>query len=315
MKFFVASVLLAVFDESAWAQPDRGMEGDGSRRVAVSRVPPIAIPESESPVIIFSAQTTDGRTVKTVWRRPAGDGPVPVVLVVQGSLDEIPLDRLRGFVLGNSVGTRLLNAGYAAAATSPRSYAADIQSPAPIDDVRTVVRVLARQPGVDPSQIFLYGGSGGGSIVLELASEEMVRAVAAGEPATLIYTGMLATSDYRVRLEMMREPALYFTESLRQRTREKLKTVRVPVLIVHSDQHDLHKFNEPIFLPLMRQAGVKVEFRLYPGYGHGLYFGSGDDRWGRGADLNVVAAVVSDLDRFFRAHGATPRKNDRQTRR
>jgi len=79
---------------------------------------------------------------------------------------------------------------------------------------------------------------------------------------------------------------------------------KAPVLILHGDRHDLHKLNKPLFLPLMQEAGVRVQYREYPGYGHGFYFGGGDDRWGKGADEAVVAAVISDVRTFL--HKAIP---------
>ncbi len=73
------------------------------------------------------------------------------------------------------------------------------------------------------------------------------------------------------------------------------------VLILHSDQHDLHKLNKPFVLPIMQEAGVRVQYREYPGYGHGFYFGGGEDRWGKGADGEVVRAVVRDVRAFLDA--------------
>jgi acetyl esterase/lipase len=51
----------------------------------------------------------------------------------------------------------------------------------------------------------------------------------------------------------------------------------------------------------MKDAGVRVEYREYPGYGHGFYFGGGDDRWGKGADEKVVGDVVRDVLAFLAA--------------
>jgi acetyl esterase/lipase len=128
-----------------------------------------------------------------------------------------------------------------------------------------------------------------------------VRAIVAGETATVLYTGMLTTGDCGPRLAIMAAPEKYLTPALRARTLEKLKTLRARVLILHGDRHDLHKLNKPLFLPLMQEAGVQVEYREYPGYGHGFYFGGGDDRWGKGADDAVVEAVVRDVRAFLDA--------------
>ena len=138
---------------------------------------------------------------------------------------------------------------------------------------------------------------GDGFVTLDPA----VRAIVAGEPANVLYTGMLTTGDYGPRLEMMAEPERFFTPELRQRTRENLRGLRAPVLILHSDQHDLRKLNAPLFVPLMKEAGVQVDYREYPGYGHGFYFGGGDDRWRRGADEKVVTEFMRDVQAFLTA--------------
>jgi len=275
-----------------------GMEGDGAGP-ADSRVRPAAVSETDSPLLSLDTTAADGRTVRAYWRRPAGAGAWPAIVFIHGGLsrqeDAILMRQLRV----NPVTTRLLERGYIVAHATFRTYEQDIQSRGPIEDVRAVVQALARETTVDPRRIALFGGSGGGSIALELGADPAVRAVVAGEPATLIYTGMLTTGEYGPRLAMMADPARYLTPELRAATRAKLRGLRAPVLILHSDQHDLRKLNAPLFLPLMREEGVAVEYREYPGYGHGFYFGGGDDRWGKGADEPVVAAVVRDVADFL----------------
>lgn len=276
-----------------------GMEGDGAAPVFHWPVDPVVIPESECPVQGIAARAADGRAARAWWRKPKGDGPFPAILFVHGGLTEFPEASLRQHLTANPVITRFLAAGYAVVMSTFRTYEQDVQSRGPIEDIRAVLRETAKLPGIDPRCIALYGGSGGGSIALELAGDTEVRAVVMGEPATVIYTGMLNTGEYGPRLEMMANPEKYFTPELRERTSEKLKTIRVPVLILHGDQHDLHRLNKPIFLPLMKVAGVKVEYREYSGYGHGFYFGGGDDRWGKGATVEVVEQVVQDVQNFL----------------
>ncbi len=275
-----------------------GMEGDGAGPVT-SRVKPVEIPEAESPIQALDAKATDGRAVRAFWRKPKGAGPFPAVIFIHGGLTQSPEEVLRRQLTVNPVITRMLAAGYAVVQATFRTYEQDVQSRGPIEDVRAVVQMLAKTPGIDGQRLALFGGSGGGSIALELGGDPAVRAIIAGEPATVLYTGMLTTGDYATRLEIMAAPEKYLTPDLRARTLQKLKTLRAPVLILHSDQHDLHKLNKPLFLPLMREAGVKVEYREYPGYGHGFYFGGGDDRWGRGADDQVVVEVVREVRSFL----------------
>lgn len=280
------------------AKRTAGMEGDGAGPM-VTRVAPAEVSEADSPVLTIDTRASDGQPVRAFWRRPRGDGPFPTLVFIHGGLARFQDPVLQSQLRNNPIITRHLAAGHAVVQATFRTYEGDVQSRGPIEDVRAVVHALAREPAVDARRIALYGGSGGGSIALDLGSDPLVRAVIAGEPATILYTGMLTTGDYAPRLEIMADPARFFTPALRARTLEKLKTLRAPVLILHSDQHDLRHMNGPLFVPLMREAGVDVEYREYPGYGHGFYLGGGNDRWGKGADAPVVAAIMRDTRAFL----------------
>lgn len=276
-----------------------GMEGDGAAPVFHWPVPAIKISESECPIQSLDTASTDGRALRAFWRKPSGAGSFPAIVFVHGGLTQFPEKSLRQHLTDNPVITRFLSLDYAVVMATFRTYEHDVQSRKPIEDVRAILQQAAMLPQVDPRRIALYGGSGGGSIALELGADPEVSAIVAGEPATVLYTGMLTTGEYAPRLEIMASPDKYFTAELRKKTREKLKSIRVPVMILHSDQHDLAKLNKPLFLPLMQEADVKVEYFEYPGYGHGFYFGGGDDRWGKGADKALVEQVVADVQKFL----------------
>ncbi len=286
-------------DRDANPKRDAGMEGDGAAAVFRWPVSAIKISDAECPVRTIEAKTADGQDAVGFWRSPRGEGPFPTIVFIHGGLTRFPEASLRQHLTDNPVITRFLDRGYAVVMATFRTYDRDVQSRGPIEDVRAILRQTTKLSGVDPRRIALYGGSGGGSIALELGGDPEVRAIVAGEPATVLYTGMLTTGEYAPRLEMMANPEKYFTPELRERTLGKLMSIRVPVMILHGDKHDLRKLNKPLFLPLMREAGVKVEYHEYPGYGHGFYFGGGDDRWGKGADEAVVDRVVANVDDFL----------------
>jgi len=276
-----------------------GMEGDGAAPVFYWPVQAIKISESECPVRSLETRSADGKILRAWWRKPVGEGTFPTIIFIHGGLRQFPDKSLQQHLTDNPVITRFLSMGYSVVMTTFRTYEQDVQAREPIEDVRAILGQTAKLPHVDPKRIALYGGSGGGSIAMELAGDPEVSAIIAGEPATVLYTGMLTTGDYGPRLEMMASPEKFFTPELRAKTAEKLKSIRIPVLILHGDKHDLIKLNKPLFLPLMQEVGVDVKFLEYPGYGHGFYFGGGEDRWGKGADEEVVQKVVSDVHHFL----------------
>jgi dipeptidyl aminopeptidase/acylaminoacyl peptidase len=286
--------------KSALAEKNRfaGMEGDGNGPLNLF-VPPADISEEESPVLTIDTVSADGRRVVALWRKPKHVSKPAVIVFIHGGLTQYPEQQMRRQLLSNPVLTRFLAKGYAVVQATFRTYEDNVQSREPIEDVRSIVRSIAQDSSIDSTKVVLFGGSGGGSIALELASDPLVSAVVAGEPATVLYTGMLTTGDYTKRLEIMKRPEVYFTEELRKSTLLKLKEIRAPILILHSDQHDLVKLNKPIFLPLMKEAGLDVRYQEYPGYGHGFYFGAGDDRWGKGATKELVEEIISDVDSFL----------------
>ncbi|MDF1814120.1 MAG: prolyl oligopeptidase family serine peptidase [Verrucomicrobiales bacterium] len=269
-----------------------GTEGDNGGRIRTG-IAPATLPEGTSDPVHITVSAPDGETRNAYYRKPPGDGPFPAIVFIHGGLGEMKKPIMQNQLTDGPVITRFLEKGYVTVMSTFRTYQDDIQSRAPIEDSLAAVKTTAKLPFVDPKRVAVYGGSGGGNIALELAGIAPVQAVIAGEPATVIYTGMLTTGDRGPRLEIMSDPEKYFTPELKDRTIEKLKMIEVPVLVLHSDQHDLIHLNREIFIPMMKQAGVDIQFNLYPGYPHGFYFGTGR------ADLKVVDAVVRDTIKFL----------------
>ena len=97
---------------------------------------------------------------------------------------------------------------------------------------------------------------------------------------------------------MNTDPKQLYTAELRKRTRDKLRGLECPVLILHGDVHALKKFNLGLFVPEMRELGKDVVVRTYPGEPHGFY-------WGRGRDPGKALAANRDAEAFLRKHATT----------
>ncbi len=166
---------------------------------------------------------------------------------------------------------------------------------------------MKRLPYVDSESVALYGGSGGGTLSLDVASvSDELAAIVAGEPATIIYMGMFTkehvvldengqpTGDRRWDVMNADAKALY-TPEIRKRTRNKLAGLSTPTLILHGDQHVIKNFNFGVFIPEMEAMGAPVTVNKYPGEPHGFY-------WGQGRNPELALKANRDADAFLRKH-------------
>jgi dipeptidyl aminopeptidase/acylaminoacyl peptidase len=129
----------------------------------------IDIPEACCPVRKLTASTKDGRQALAAWRQPPGEGPFPAVVFIRGGLRLRDFDVLRHNMLNNPVFTRFLALGYACGEATFRDYYENVQDPGPILDCLAIVEAVRETPAVHRESVVLFGGSGGGSIALELA--------------------------------------------------------------------------------------------------------------------------------------------------
>ena len=116
-----------------------------------------------------------------------------------------------------------------------------------------------------------------------MAGETDLAAVAAWEPATVLFCGLM-TKDFRGSEEdkntksIMADPGKCFTAQHRQLTREKLSKIRCPVIVTHGDVSALKKINFEFFFPELMNAGKKVTISIHPGMPHGLSWYSAEGR-------------------------------------
>lgn len=266
------------------------------------------IPEEIAPLERIAVEAAGGEKTIALVRRPPGKGPFPAVVFFHGGLRTMTEEQLRRDALSGPTHTRFLEAGYVTVTGTHRSRAQDPQAPA-VRDCVAVVEYVKKMPGVDPRSVVVMGGSGGASLALEVAGETQVAAVAAGEPAAMLFTGMFTRETPRKHpgefsaqdtIEMVKDPKRFYTPELQRLTREKIRRISAPILIAHGDGgvNSLLKINREILLAELEAAGKKVEFRLYPGQPHGFYFG-------RTPDQEAARKFFVDCDSFFRRHLAT----------
>ena len=262
---------------------------------------PPRVSEATSPVVVIQTTSRDGGSVRAVLRRPPGEGPFPAAILLHGGLEQLPLKALKKLSLEGVTHVRFLAAGYVTVTPTFRSRQKDPQTPQALWDCLAVLDSVRHLPNVDPESIVVMGGSGGGSLALELAGEEKVAAIAAGEPATVLFTGLLTREfgepgeqgGVRAR-PIMASLEKYYTAERQEFTREKLSRIQCPVFIAHGDVGTLKKLNFNYFLPALMDAGKRVEIMIYPGEPHGFYFGAGSPE--------AAARFFRDVDRFFRPY-------------
>ena len=253
------------------------------------------VSEVACPIKLVSIPGKAGNEVTAVVRQPPGNGPFPAIVLLHGGLSPYPLESLKQESLTRPNYTRFLAAGFVIAVPTFRSREENPQTRDALDDCLAVVDYVKKFPVVDPQSVAVLGGSGGGSLALELAGEADLCAIVAGEPASVLFTGLMVRgmSDRGPAFQdVMRNPKKYYTPELQNFTQAKVKQVHCPVLIVHGDVHPLKIINQEIIVPELKAANKPVEYIEYPGQPHAFWWGS--------QDAAVGQKVFDDSMRFLK---------------
>lgn len=264
--------------------------GDGSDEKAT--VAPVSISEVDSPVKMLTATSSDGNRLEVAYRAPRANRPLPAVVFIHGSLGQRRPHELVDNVKTGPTPTRFLAAGYVVVAATFRTYGESPLSRGPILDAIAIVQEVKKLPEVDPESVVIFGGSGGGSIALELAGEVAAApvAVVAGEPASVLFTGVMTAISNRE--SSMTDFATLYTDERRGITEQKIEAISCPVLIHHGDTHPLKRINFELVFPAIQKAGKKIVIRKYPGEDHGFY-------WGNRTTKETVDQVVKSSIEFI----------------
>jgi dipeptidyl aminopeptidase/acylaminoacyl peptidase len=255
------------------------------------------IAESACPLQVVSILGKAEGQVSAVIRQPPGVGPCPAILLLHGGLSPYPVEKLKDESLTRPNYTRFLAAGFVTIVPTFRSREQNPQSRDALDDCLAVVDYVKKMSVVDPNSVAVLGGSGGGSLALELAGESDLCAIVAGEPASVLFTGLMTSgmSDRGpVFQEVMRNPKKHYTPELQKFTQAKIKQIHCPVLIVHGDIHPLKIINQEVIVPELKAAGKPVEYIEYPGQPHAFWWGA--------MDPAVGEKVFNDSMRFLKPH-------------
>jgi dipeptidyl aminopeptidase/acylaminoacyl peptidase len=266
-----------------------------------------SVSEQVSPLEELSIKAAEGHAIAAVARRPPGKGPFPAIIYLHGGLTTAPIERLKDLALRRPNPSRYLAAGYVIVIPTFRSRQQDPQTRDALADCLTVVDHVKKMPDVDRNSVVVYGCSGGGSLALELAGEVGLGAIAAEEPATVLYTGMFSrhtpmrgtgfeASDAQ---PIMEDPKRFYTEEAQKFTREKIRKITCPILIVQGDQHIINKINNELFIQELKMQGKKIEVITFAGERHCFGF-AGD------GSPQAASRLFSDCQAFFLKHLPRP---------
>jgi acetyl esterase/lipase len=258
------------------------------------------VSESACPVQVIEVPTQEGRHTTAAVRKPPGKGPFPAAIYLHGTLQPRETKTLV-HSLRDQTGSRFLAAGYVTVAATFRSRSNDPLTRDALEDCLAVIAHVKKTPEVDPQSVVLWGDSGGGSLVLELAGETSLCAVTACEPATVLFTGLYSRENLGGKppysagsgMKIMEDPKAYYTPALQKLTREKIAKIACPVFIAHGDRHIINKVNNEVFVPEMKQAGKLTQIILYPGGGHSFSHGGKPD---------LTQKFFDDCHAFFTKH-------------
>ncbi len=260
---------------------------------------------SESKIPIVELKVSD--TAYAAVRKPPGEGPYPAIVLMHGGLGQSAPARLRRAALETPAHSRFLAWGYVTVTATRRNIQHDPGDRGVVDDTLAIVREVKKLPYVDGESVALYGGSGGGTLALEVGSvSNELAAIVAGEPASIVYMGMFTkehvvldddgrpTGDRRWDV-MNADPQTLYTAAVRERTRRKLRGLSTPTLILHGDRHALKGFNLDVLVPEMEAMRKPVTVIEYPGEFHGFY-------WGQGRIPPLAKKANQDADAYLRKH-------------
>jgi len=251
------------------------------------------VPLTLSPILEMEAEADDGQVAEASYRMPPGEGPFPAVICIHGGLNFSNKARRHNTLTKSITHNRFLSMGFVVVQSTFRTYVENPQDQGPVSDNLAIIQAVRDLKTVDSDSIVVMGGSGGGSIAMDLISHTSISAAIAGEPASIIFSGMLNVNatDQKDRFASMYDPEKYYTPEVRELVQKKVRRFQTPLLIVHGDVHEIKNVNMDYAFPEIRKLEKPLTVIIYPGEEHGFY-------WGSKPDVETFNSMISDIKAF-----------------
>jgi endo-1,4-beta-xylanase len=233
-----------------------------------------------------------GLAIPAYLRRPKGDGPFPVVVMLHGGKYRKGASAGMGRSMRVPV-TDFIKAGWAVYCTDYRPNDKISIEPIEIEDTIEALKAIRKLPYIDPRRVALWGASHGanvssrviaradlsGAILCAPAAMDLIevkKADARREPVVPILRKLIADMEKKhgaTAEEIEKDPAKYdYSSAMTEAAR-----VRCPVFIVNARNDD----NSPasiidLYVKKLRAAGKQAETYLPETGGHGFYVGRPD---------------------------------------
>jgi len=290
-----------------------------------------AVPGSDNPVQLAYVETIDGLYAPLGIRKPAGDGPFPMILFASGNggggmawVEE---------ATDNSSWTQeqFVKAGYAVAWMRYRAevelaynnYGKLVQDirqgrqllnrgPLEYEDVISIIEYVKTLPYVDPRRVGYMGMSHGGEMAFKITSEyHGLTAAIASEPANHEFLALTPDDTAHVNPEsgmrdiesmLMRE-----TEKVRNRidldvAMQRISTISTPIFVQGRNSDELQGIFR-VGYDLLQEAGKESEWKTYEHPEHGFVYVKRNPEGNYDPDpvqLEAVADSIAFFDKYMK---------------
>jgi enterochelin esterase-like enzyme/dienelactone hydrolase len=246
-----------------------------------------------------------GPAIPAYIRKPEGNGPFPVVVMLHGGRYRKGASAAMGRSTRAPVAD-FLRAGWAVYCTDYRPNDKVSIEPIETEDTIEALRAVAKLPFIDPARVGLWGASHGANVASRVIARadvvgailcapaamdliEVKKADARGEPVVPILRTLIARMEesYGARAEEIeKDPGRYGYSSAMTETAR----VRCPLLIINARNDDNSQVSiVERYAEKLRAAGKTVDTYLPEQGGHGFYVARPDSPEGTEAARRSLA--------------------------